>query len=262
MSHRILAAAALLAAAFSSLPAQADVLGGANRHVPLARFADPICPGIVGLDVAVAEAMVGRIRQNAEELGLPLGDPAKCDPNVIATFVSDGKDYITRLEKQQGWMFVDMSRQERDALFNAPGNIRTWTRTVVRNRDGMPVARREGLSELPEAPMWMAHSRIYVATRRDYLVSMVLFDRDAIDGMTVFQLADYVTMRSLGGEAFGEIAPEGQTILALPTNGADAPRALTAADWTYLRTLYGTMPNLPAAVTLATVQARIENLRE
>ena len=263
MSHRILAVAAVLAAAvLLPVPAAAQALGGAERDVPLARFADPVCPGVVGMNVEVAEAIVGRIRQNAEQLGIAVADPAKCEPNLIASFLADGRDYINRLKARQGWMFVDMSAQERKALFDAPGSVRAWNRTVVRNRDGMPISRGEGLDQIPEAPMWMAHSRIYVATRRDYLASMVLIDREATEGLTVFQLADYVTMRALGGDSFGRIAPEGATILALFDTAGDAPKSMTPADWIYLDTLYRSLPNLPAALTLSTVQNRLDALEE
>ena len=263
MPHRLLAAAAVALALLVAPPsAAAQALGGADRDEPLARFADPICPGVVGMKVEVAEAIVGRIRQNAHELGLPLADPANCVPNVIASFVADGKDYINRLKAREGWMFVDMSEQERQALFEAPGQVRTWARTVVRSRDGMQVSRRESLAQIPESAMWSAHSKIYVATRRDYLAAMVLFDRAAADGLSVFQLADYVSMRALGGEAFRTVAPEGETILALFDEPQGAPQALTAADRTYLETLYGSLPNLPAALTLATVQKRIAELPE
>lgn len=159
-------------------------------------------------------------------------------------------------------MFVDMTEREREELFETPGKIRTWTLSAVRTRDGMPVGRREGLTDLPQAPMAMAHSRIYVPTRRDNLASMVLFDRDVIEGLPVFQLADYVTMRALGGETFRELASGGGTILSLDEDPQSAPKELTLGDRTYLETLYGSMANLPAALTLATVQRRIEELRE
>jgi hypothetical protein len=262
MSLRLIAATALAVCLLASSPAAAQALGGEARDEPLARFADPICPGVVGMKVEVAEAIVGRIRENAEALGLPLSDPASCEPNVIATFVADGKDYLARLRARQGWMFVDMDESERESLFETNGPVRAWTRTVVRSRDGMQVGRREGLAQLPETTMWSAHSKIYVATRRDYLAAMVLVDRAAADGLSVFQLADYVTMRALGGEAFREVAPEGRTILALFDGAEGAPRQMTAADRIYLTTLYEAIPNLPAALTLATAQKRISELRE
>lgn len=264
MLHRpfLAAAAAIVVVALSPLSASAEVLGGSDRDVPLARFNDPLCPGVIGMKVEVAEAIVGRIRENAASFGLTLADPANCEPNLIVTFLVDGKDYITRLEKRQSWMFADMSNSERKALFDAPGKVRTWTRTVVRSRDGMPVSRREGLAQVPEAPMWMAHSKIYVATRRDYLAAMVLFDRDAIEGLSVFQLADYITMRAMGGEALLTIAPPEATILSLFDNPADGAKTLTVADRTFLNELYSSMPNLPASLTLATVGKRIGELRE
>jgi hypothetical protein len=257
-----LVAAALAAAFLAPSTAGAQALGGADRNEPLARFADPVCPGVVGMKVEVAEAIVGRVRQNAQDLGLRLADPATCDPNVIATFVGDGRDYVRRLRARQGWMFVDMDERERKALFETSGPVRAWTRTVVRTRDGMQVGRREGLGQIPQTRMWSAHSKIYVATRRDYLAAMVLVDRAAADGLSVFQLADYVTMRALGGEAFRKLALEGETILSLFESSQGAPRQLTAADRIYLTTLYDALPNLPAALTLATAQKRVNELSE
>lgn len=94
MSRRLLAiVAAFGSAIFTSQPSAADVFGGADRSVPLPRFVEPVCPGVVGLKLEVAEAVVGRIRENADKLGLPLADPSSCEPNVIASFVVDGRDF-------------------------------------------------------------------------------------------------------------------------------------------------------------------------
>lgn len=246
----LLSAVALLMLA--PAPATGQPLSGAVRDDPLPRFNDPLCPGVIGLKVDVAEAVVGRIRQNVEQIGLPLADELSCQPNVIATFVSDGKGYITRLAEDDSWMFRDMSAEERKALLDEPGNVRAWTRTVVRTRDGMAVSRRDNLMDIPQTTMWMAHSKIYVPTRRDVIAAMVLFDREAIDGLSVFQMADYITMRALAGEAFKGIPPPGGTILTLFDDPEARAPELTRYDLAFLDTLYSTMPNVPASVTLAT----------
>jgi len=260
VSYRILASLLCAAALLAPVPAAADALSGAVRDEPLPRFHDRICPGVIGLKVDVAQAIVGRIRENAARVGLRLADEENCEPNVIASFVVDGQDYVRRLGKKQSWMFVDMSGEERRALFDGPGKVRAWTRTVVRTRDGMPVSRREGLMQIPETTMAMAHSKIYVATRRDLIAAMVLFDRDAIEHLSVFQLADYVTMRALAGTAFKDIPPAGGTILTLFENPAARAPAMTRYDHTFLETLYSSMANLPAANVLAMAQRQADEI--
>jgi hypothetical protein len=250
-SVSMLSAALLMLA---SAPAAGQASSTTGKGEPLPRFQDPICPGVIGLKVEVAEAVVGRIRQNAEQIGLPLADERSCDPNVIATFIADGKAYLSRLAKEDSWMFRDLTAEERKALLEQPGKVRAWTRTVVRTRDGHIVSRRDNLMDIPQATMWMAHSKIYVPTRRDVTASMVLFDRDAISGLSAFQLADYVTMRALAGELLKDIAPRGGTILTLFEAPEERASALTRHDLAFLKRLYSAMPNEPSAATIAAVR--------
>ena len=251
----LLSATALLMLA--PAPAAAQAHSGTARDEPLPRFQDPLCPGVIGLKVEVAQAIVGRIRQNAEQIGLRLADERTCEPNVIATFVADGKDYLTRLAADRPDMFAEMTRAERKVLLDEPGKVRTWRRTAVRTRDGMVVTRRDNLMDIPQAAMWGAHTKIYVPTRRDVIAAMVLFDRDAIGGLKVFQIADYVTMRALAGETFEDIAPDGGTILTLFEEPDARAPALTRYDLAFLDTLYSAMPNVPASATLATARNQV-----
>jgi hypothetical protein len=243
-------------------PAAAKVFGGVDRGEPLARFQDPVCPGIVGLKVDFAEMMVGRIRDNAAALGLPLGDPATCEPNLLVLVLADGRGYLGELRQQRGYLFDEMDAGDRQALFEAPGQVRSWTRVVTKTRDGLHVDRRDNLVDLPHATMWAAQSLISVPTRRDIVSAMVLIDREAIGSLSVVQLGDYVTMRAFGGDALGELAPPpGGSILTLFDGGGARPGVLTRVDRTFLQTLYGSQPNLPAALTLARAQSLIESGR-
>ncbi len=102
--------------------------------------------------------------------------------------------------------------------------------------------------------MWMAHSKIYTATRNDIYHALVLFDRDQIKGKTIDQLADYVTFRALSrtlpGAGFGD---GNASILALFDPGAEVA-GLTDLDRAWLGALYQGPPNLPAPARLAELE--------
>lgn len=259
MSHRLsrlllAATAALLAAA----PAAAQVFGGADRGEPIPRFEDPLCPGVVGLKLDSAELVVGEIRQNAQALGLPVADSETCEPNVIVGVLNDPRHYLEDLRSRRPYLFATMGQDERDALFEGSAPVRAWVRVMTRTRDGMIVDRRENLTDIPQTTVAAAHSKIYVPTRRDIVSAMILLDPAAIRGLSVEQLGDYATMRALGGDQAAALVAPGGTILSLFDGGAAArPARLSAGDKIFLQTLYSTMPNNPAAITLAMAGQRI-----
>lgn len=236
------AAAAMLAA----VPAHAQ-----SDREPLARFQDPICPGIVGLRTDAAEQMVGRIRETIHALGLRLADEGDCRANLLVAVLADGGAFIDNLEREKSYLFAEMNREEAAALTNATGPVRALLRVRARTRDGMPIARREDLTSLPETTMWMAHSKVYTATRNDILSALVMFDRAAVSGLSVIQLADYATFRALAHTLPQNTAARPDSILALFEDGGERPAGLTEFDRTYLAALYQGMPNLPASARIA-----------
>jgi hypothetical protein len=246
------------AATSAGLPASAaaKVYSGADRDVPLARFEDPLCPGIVGVQQTSAEAMVGLIRENAAELGLQLADPQTCEPNLLVAVMDDPRGYLDGLRKRKPYLFDWLGKAERQALFETPGPAHTWTRAFMRSRDGLPVYPSQSLTELPQTQMEAAHSLIYVPIRRDIVSAMVLIEKRAVQGMSVAQVADYATMRGLSGDQAEKLQAPGATILNLFGTGA-RPAGLTRSDRIFLRTLYSTMPNNPAAITLSLADQRI-----
>lgn len=241
-----------------------DISGitGDLHDKPLARIEDPLCPGVIGLKQAAAELMIDRIRWNAERLAMRLAGDSGCSPNLIVAFVEDGKAQIAELHANQPWLFQSLTLPERRALLEEGGPVRVWTTAQQRTRDGMPVQRRENLTDPPVVQMWMAHSKIYLTIREDITQVVVLFDRDAVRGKTVIQLADYATMRGFARTrpTEGE-APLG-TILALFDAGRAVPGGLTEFDQAYLRSVYDWIPNLPAATKLLGVNRQLERVIE
>ena len=240
------AAAALVVAP----PALADTSEG-----PLARFEDPICPGGVGLRTDAAEEMVGRIRARAAEFGRRLAPEGTCEANLVVAVVEDGKAFAERMQDENGWLFAELSQADRDVALHEAGPARVLLRVRARSRDGMPIPRREDLVDLPQTHMWMAHSKIYTATRNDILYSLVLIDRAAVRGLNVAQLADYALYRSLTRTLPQTPETRADSILALFDGGAARPAGMTEFDRTYLTELYDGVPNLPAPARLAQLEA-------
>jgi hypothetical protein len=237
---RVIFALAMLAGFFAVSPANARAI-----DEPLARFEGRICPGIVGMDVESAEAMVWRIRQNLEALGRRLDPPETCKPNLLVMFVPSGKDSIEALRQSENWLFKSMSDEERERLLNETGPARALVRIVPRTRDGVVIARQEDLSSVPQASGFMAHSKIYGAVRNDIISAQVFLDRDAMKGLTIGQLADYVTFRALTVALPQTESARAASIVSLFDEGAAAPTELTAFDKAFLGELYSGIPNIP-----------------
>lgn len=240
--------------------------GGDFRHSPLARFEDPVCPGIMGLTLDAAELMVDRIRYNAENLGLRLASENGCAPNLIVAFVPDAKGQMAALDHAHGYLFSALDLTEKRALLAEAGPARVWTTTVMRTRDGMPVygsnpRAGDPMSSAPVVSMWMAHSRIYLPIRNDIAQVLVVFDRDQVKGKTLIQLADYATMRGLAKTKPAANAKAMDTILALFDGGAP-PTGLTQFDRAYLAALYEDIPNLPGIAKLGGVNRQLRRQAE
>jgi len=252
MSSRFRALTLVLAAAaaLAGLPASAQ-----SDDEPLARFEDAICPGIVGLKVDAAEEMVGRIRGRAEEFGRRLAPEGDCTPNLVVAFVEDGLAFARRMQRDHGYIFAELSQDDREIALHEEGPVRAILRVRARSRDGMPIPRREDMVDLPQTQMWMAHSKIYTATRNDILYSLILIDRDAIGGMTLGQLADYTAYRSLTRTLPQTPETRADSILSLFDGGATRPAGLTEFDKAYLHGLYDGLPNLPAPARIARIEA-------
>ena len=215
------------------------------RYLPLPRFeGDRLCPGVIGLKDDYAALVIDRIRANAERFDLWMTeDDGTCQPNFIVAFVDDGKATLQQIANQWEGMFRGMPRPERLALLDEEGPVRVWTLTATRAPGGMPIGEdpRTGTKVVTtSAPP----SRFYLSVREDITGVLVLFDRAAVRGMTLVQLADYATMRGLARTR--PVDGDGQaldTILALFDPEATPPVELTQFDRAYLGALYAGMPN-------------------
>lgn len=211
-------------------------------ETPLARFEDRLCPGVVGLEEDFAFALNARIRMNADALGVRLLED-DCRPNFVVVFAEDGEQLFRNLidESPEYFRFLD-SGEVADIL--EPGPVHVWTNVEPRTLTGMPIAQVRDLTNPPRMGAWGAHSRIYTAARNDIVSVMITFDRDAVRGLSLRQLADYATMRGLAQTRI----PRDTVMNSILTlfDSETPPVGMTEFDHAYLRSLYDGIPNLPA----------------
>lgn len=233
-------------------------------HNPLAKFQDKVCPGIVGMPVDMAEIMIDRIRYNAERVGIDTAMEGKCQPNIMVIFVRNGQGVIKELRKTKDYIFRKIDLQELRALAKDSGPVHAWTNTEVRSRQGDTLQgdNDADLTQIPVLNVAQSQSHIFLANRLDITNSILLIDIPAIDGMSVVQIADYVTMRAFAQTKPVNGDPAASTILTLfdPENTA-APRELTDFDLAYLRTVYQGVDSLNAASKLASITTKLRTVQ-
>jgi hypothetical protein len=226
----------------------------------LARLAAPLCPQVTGLDADVAEEMIERIRANAERVDVRLAR-GRCAANLLVAFVDDGQALLDELAQRHPKVFALASEEERGQLLAGTAPVRVWNIVEHKWASGAPLQYRHGRPEMPsnKKPVGMI-----LPTRKDIDFALVVYDREAVLGMTVLQLADYATMRGLSHTRPASGAQPMSTILALfdeedMVAAADRePAELTSFDLGYLRSVYFWRPNkpVPAVGRLLTVRRR------
>lgn len=230
-----------------------------QQEVPLARFEDVLCPGVMGLRTDAAMLMIDRIRDNAHQLGIRLADDG-CHPNMLVVFSPDSQATMRAMADQNAYVFQFLEPEDRREIL-APAPVHVFRHVVPRTRDGMGMGQVRNLTAPPWSQQQMAHSLIYTTTRRDIASVTVVFDRDEVRGMSVVQLADYATMRGLAPtRPAAGLAMD--TILGLFDSAGPWPETLTDFDRAYLRALYAWIPNLPAAYKIGNVNDELDRIAQ
>lgn len=216
--------------------------------VALPRFWAPVCPGVAGLKTDYAEAMVERMRGTIARLKIPLAKE-NCAANLIAAFTGDGKALLADLKRDRPEIFHLLSPSEQAELLTDAAPVHVWNNIALRwTGAGAPPA--HGL----KASVWGQLNRNAMPESYDIVGALVVFDRDAVKGLTVDQLADYATMRGLSHTRPPSGGQPMATILSLFDGGGGSPDRLTDFDAGYLRSLYWSVPNASAAKKLLDVQ--------
>jgi hypothetical protein len=208
----------------------------------IAKFSDDICPASFGLPAAYNVVIVERMRQVAQATGVGTAR-AGCRPNVVIITADDTGELVTRLHDERADMFRGLELADIRRVMRSDQPIRVWQMVETRGADGRPTQWIELVpGRTVRALTGVMPSMTQESTRQDLAMSVVVFDVDAIEGMTLTQIADYAAMRSFARTGTGRV-PYRRSILTLFDDSAAegvGVDALTPWDAAYLRALYAT----------------------
>lgn len=210
---------------------------GNLRRQPLARFEEPVCPGVIGLPFDLASPMIMRVRAVAETVGIDTAEASDCRPNVIIAFTGDGKADLAELAERDVSMISGLSYWDRKKLLKEDGPVRAFAMIGTTSNTGMRGGGGFGSFETTIA------SRLVLSVRRDIETAVVLIDAEAADGKTVTQLADYAAMRTFARTKPPKSDTYYGTILQLFEDIEPLPDQITTFDIAYLQAVYSGAPN-------------------
>lgn len=222
-----------------------EVIRPPRMNHPVAKFFYPVCVTVLGLAPEDAAVVADRIRENATALGVGADPKPDCTPTIRVAFMAPAAGPAA------GWLTADspqlahLASYQRERVLAERGPVRAWNRVVVRDFNGQPLRLADArvIGGMDMGPVWVdPYSATDPIMTTEITAAAVLIARDAADGLTLGQLADYATMRTLLGTG----APEGDTpaptILTL-FDDPQSPPGLTDFDRALVRELYDASRN-------------------
>jgi len=237
--------AAALAAPASAQPDPRGFVDAITLQVEeqAARFHVPVCAASYGLPTGYGEAVVARIRDVAQAAGASVDADRGCQPNLIVMVANDSHEVSEVLRRARPDIYDGLNSIDIERVLATPGPVRAWQSSEpVRAEGGGSFEARDNFiaQDVHLHNGNMPASLLRATTRRDLRLSVVVFDVDAIDGLTLRQIADHAALRGLAPTRPPATAT-GATILTLfdrPARGGGGLTQLTGLDLAYLRALY------------------------
>ncbi|MGE0179309.1 MAG: hypothetical protein AB7O91_05765, partial [Sphingomonas sp.] len=96
-------------------------IGAGDR--PVARWSDPVCPNVQGIEERLAERVEARLRAAAAAAGIRAA-AAGCETNIVVHFTADAGPVLRRLAQRAPRYFEDVPAPERDALYEGRAAVR------------------------------------------------------------------------------------------------------------------------------------------
>lgn len=213
---------------------------------PIARFHQPLCLAVAGVNRAYVDDFAGRIIANARLADVPMAK-GNCKANALVIFTGDTRKELEQARKKRRWIFGSLGPSALDALLKSRDPAFAWRATQVLGTNGMPVQYDD--QQVPQNRTIEMSGRLKQPIMIGVTGAIVVIDRDAAEGKSAQQLADYASLRLLAPTTeVREVAPGAPaTIMTLFLDPANAPEGLTAFDMAFLRNTYAIAGNVPAS---------------
>ena len=222
-----------------------EVIRPPRMTQPVAKFFHPVCVTVLGLAPEDAAVVADRIRENATALGVGADPKPDCTPTIRVAFMAPAAGPATAWLTAESPQLAHLASYQRERVLAESGPVRAWNRVVVRDFNGQPIrladARVIGGMDLGPVPIDPYSATDPIVTT-EITAAAVLIARDAADGLTLGQLADYATMRTLLGTGAPESGAPAPTILTL-FDDPQSPAGLTDFDRALVRELYDASRN-------------------
>lgn len=223
-----------------------EQLTAAQTDGQLGRFLAPICPSVLGMLPGQGELVEQRIRKVAAAVGAPVA-AEKCRVNAFVLVGGDKRASIEGLRKKYSELVDGVPTVVLKRLESSPGPVAAWQVVGLIGADGMPLANvrtSAGTDPVPVVRSFGWISRIAKLTKPQFLISVLIIETRALNGVDTRQLADYAVMRMLApADATRPITIAAPSIIKLFDPGVipdQAPESVTAWDFAFLKALYAT----------------------
>jgi hypothetical protein len=220
-----------------------EVIRPPRMRQPLAKFFYPVCVEVRGLAPEDGEVIAERIRENADALGVGANRKPDCVPTVRVAFMAPAAGPAERWLDADSPQLAHLVSYQRERVLTESGPVRAWNKVAVRDADGRAFRPQFGdQRRFPTFSLFEPLSTTDPIVTTEIIAAAVLISRDAADGMTLGQLADYATVRTLLGTGAPEGTVPAPTILTLFSDPAP-PAGLTDFDRALVRELYDASRN-------------------
>lgn len=225
--------------------------GVAAGTVPAARWLDPVCVQVQGLEAVGKRAAEAKMRSVAQATGIAVA-PESCRPNIVVSFTQDGAGLAQEIHRRDPHRLGQSSQREQERVLTGSAPIRWIYSTEVRGRDGARLIEGGGAGQtMPgthdgsgagsslggdSTMMHYGSSIVSTMTNRALTSAIVIIDTDHAMGRRLDTLAAYAALVAYAEIRNREAKPDG-SILGLFESGAP-PRDLTPQDAAFLRALY------------------------
>ncbi len=225
-------------------------IGAPANNRGLARWRGSVCPAVVNLRNDMAHAIVDRVSDVAQEVGLRVGDEG-CTPNILIFATDDAQAFTPELVAYRPRLFrlggtgTDRGRAALEAFQTVDRPVRWWHVSVPVDEEGQVATRIPGYCKDPcstpmdYTPQVRVNGSRLLSSISDNLARVyIVLDANEIADVNLGQLGDYVAMVALA-----QVNPDADTSgYATVLNLFDDPaqtEGLTNWDKAYLEGLYG-----------------------
>jgi hypothetical protein len=233
-----------------------------------------VCVGIDNAPDALSGPLRQRIEGNLKSLDIEIGAPG-CKANALIVFDRDAHRFVNWLADQNaGVAFVSLYLPERRRLIKPVRPVYNWHVTDLGPRQQL-LGRGQALTQQGaeggrgfQGAEFDPGGRILAQfTPAETSLTFSVVDYDAIEGLTIEQLGDYLTMQMLvefRPDMHGSV-PRDSILNLFNDKGSDPDAApeMSALDRVILSEIYGNRQNFGAGAVRASIARKsVERLEE